>query len=439
MSKPTSWSRRRFLAQTAAAAPALASLSALAPRPARAQQRTTVVWWRSLSGRTGDAYDELAKRFNDGQSRVRVQVEYQGEYGPLRDKFTAAAVAGGSALPDLVMMADMGFPPFARNQVLEPLDDLAKGSAGVDLGDYFGVVQRGVVNGKLYQLPLGVSTPIFYYNQEAVKAAGLAGPPKTWDELLNVYIPKLTRQEGGRTTTHGFAFLANVDWWWQQSYVWMHGGKLSDEQWNVYLDSPQVIEFLSRFQKCFQAGQAYIPTQAEGGTVAYFGSGKAAMMVESTGVIGRLADVVGTRFTPAVAYLPQGPAGRMVPTGGNGVSIVAGRSADKKQAAWEFIRFTQRPEQVAFIAQATGYIPFTKSASAAMKDFLAREPNRRVAVEQVAWSRPQSNIQTVARAVNSYYDAMLQVLQGNVDPRKLMPQVQQEVRKVLVEEGFRTS
>ena len=432
MDRRTGFSRRRFLATGAMAA-------AAAVRPAHAQQRTTVVWWRSLSGRTGDAYDELAKRFNDSQSRVRVQVEYQGEYGPLRDKFTAAAVAGGSALPDLVMMADMGFPPFARNQVLEPLDDLIKGAAGVDLADYFGVVERGVINGKYYQLPLGVSTPILYMNQEAAKSAGLTSPPKTWDELLNVYVPKLTKQEGGRTTLHGFAFLANVDWWWQQSYVWMHGGKLSDEQWNVYLDSPQVIDFLSRFQKTFQAQQAHIPTQAEGGTVAYFGSGKAGMMVESTGVIGRLADVVGQRFTPAVAYLPQGPSGRMVPTGGNGVSIVAGRSADKKQASWEFIRFTQRPENVAFIAQATGYIPFTKAASAAMKDFLAKEPNRRVAVEQMAWSRPQSNIQTVARAVNLYYDAMLQVLQGSADPRKLMPQVQQDVRKVLVEEGLRTS
>jgi sn-glycerol 3-phosphate transport system substrate-binding protein len=389
-----------------------------------------------LSGRTGDAYDAMAKRFNDSQTRVTVQVEYQGEYGPLRDKFTAAAVAGGSALPDLVMMADMGFPPFARNEVLEPLDDLIKGSAGVDLKDYYGVVERGVIGGKYYQLPLGVSTPIFYYNQEALKAAGLSGPPATWDELLTMHTPKSTKKDGSRTTMHGFAFLANVDWWWQQSYVWMHGGQLSDPAWNVYFDGPQVMDFLTRFQKVFQAGQAHIPTQAEGGPVAYFGSGKAAMMVESTGVIGRLADVVGGRFAPGVAYLPQGPSGRLVPTGGNGISIVAGRSADKRRAAWEFIRFTQQPEQVAFIAQATGYIPFTKAASATMKDFLAKEPNRRVAVEQVAWSRPQSNIQTVPRAVNIYYDAMLQILQGGVDPRKLMPQVQQQVKQVLVEEGF---
>ena len=408
-------------------------------RPARAQQRTTVVWWRSLSGRTGDAYDELAKRFNDSQGRVRVQVEYQGEYGPLRDKFTAAAVAGGSALPDLVMMADMGFPPFARNQVLEPLDDLIKGGAGVDLADYFGVVERGIVNGKYYQLPLGVSTPILYMNQEAAKAAGLESPPKTWDELLNVHIPRLTKQEGGRTTQHGFAFLANVDWWWQQSYVWMHGGKLSDEVWNVYLDSPQVIDFLGRFQKTFQAHQAHIPTQAEGGTVAYFGSGKAGVMVESTGC----DRPARRRRRPALH------AGRRLPAAGPVRTLGADgrqRRLDRRRAlgGQETGRVGIHPLHAAAgerrVHRAGDRLhPVHQGGLDGHEDFLAKEPNRRVAVEQMAWSRPQSNIQTVARAVNLYYDAMLQVLQGNVDPRKLMPQVQQAVRKVLVEEGLRTS
>lgn len=433
--KTTTESRRRFLAG------AVGATVALGIRPAgraSGQGRTTVVWWRSLGGKAGEAYEEMARRFNEAQSRVTVRVEHQGEYGELRDKFAAAVAAGGSAMPDLVMLSDAIFPAFARNDILAPLDDLVKGPAGVAMGNYYGVVQRGMVEGRLYQLPLGVSTPILYYNETLLRAAGVGGPPRTWSEFFDA-IGKATRKDGGRTTTYGFAFLANVDWWWQQSYVWMHGGRLNDERWNVYLDSPPVIEFLGRFQKAFRDGQAYIPTAAEGGTVAYFGSGKAAMMIESTGVISRLADAVGGRFTPRVAYLPEGPAGRMVPTGGNGISIIARLKPEQRQAAWEFVRFTQQPDQVAAVAKATGYIPFTKPAAAALADVLAREPNRKVAVEQMAWSRPQSSIQTVARAVDIYFDAMLQVLQGNADPTKLMPQVQKKVKEVLVEEGFTKS
>jgi len=137
-----------------------------------------------------------------------------------------------------------------------------------------------------------------------------------------------------------------------------------------------------------------------------------------------------------VSYLPEGPAGRMVPTGGNGISIVSRIKPEKRRAAWEFIRFAQQPAQVAYVAQTTGYIPFTKAASAAMADAFAKQPNLKVAVDQMAWSRPQSEVQTVPRAVDIYYDAMLQVLQGNADPRKLMPQVQKQVAQILKEDGF---
>ncbi len=275
----------------------------------------------------------MVGRFNASQQKYVVQVEFQGAYGELRDKLTAAAAAGGSALPDVVMISDVMMPVFARNGVLEPLDDMMKSANGIDISDYVGVVERGRVDGKLFQLPLGVSTPIFYYNQDAVKKAGLDGPPKTWDELFDVYIPKLTVKEGGKTSVYGFAFLANADWWWQQSYPWMYGGKLSDDKYNTYFDTEPVIAFLDRFQKRFQAGEAYLPTAADGAAVGYFGSGKANMMIESTGVLGRLAELTKDKFTPGVAYLPQGPAGRMVPTGGMGLSIVSKLAAPKKEAA----------------------------------------------------------------------------------------------------------
>ena len=127
----------------------------------------------------------------------------------------------------------------------------------------------------------------------------------------------------------------------------------------------------------------------------------------------------------------------MVPTGGNGISIVAGRSPEKRQAAWEFLRFSQQPAQVARVAEMTGYLPYTKGAGAAMASLLAKEPNRKVALDQMAWSRPQSSIQTVPRAVDVYYDAMLQVLEGNADPKTVLPQVQKQVQTILVEDGYK--
>lgn len=193
----------------------------------------------------------------------------------------------------------------------------------------------------------------------------------------------------------------------------------------------------SRFQKLFQAGQAYLPTKADGNALAYFGSGKGAMLIESTGVIGRVDETAGGRFKPGVSYLPEGTAGRKVPTGGAGLCIMAGRTPEKKQAAWEFIRWMEQPEQIARYSKVSGYLPYTKKAADSMKDVMDKDPRRKVAVEQLAWSRGQSTIQTVPRAVDVYYDAMLQVLNLKADPKTLMPQIQKQVQAILVEEGLK--
>lgn len=37
---------------------------------------------------------------------------------------------------------------------------------------------------KLYGLPFYADIMIFIYNEEMVKKAGISGPPKTWDELI---------------------------------------------------------------------------------------------------------------------------------------------------------------------------------------------------------------------------------------------------------------
>lgn len=417
-----------------AAKPTTAPTAAPTAVPAP-KEKVTVTWWHALSGSWGEFLKGYVQSFNDSQAAVTVKAESQGSYNDLRDKFAAGVAA--NAVPEVVAHSDMAFPAFARNGALEALDELAKGPNALDLADYFGVVDRGKINGKLYQLPLGVSTPIFYCNPDMVKSAGLSGTPKTWDDLFETYMPKTTVKDGGKTKIYGFSFLANADWWWQQSYAWMYGGKLSDDEWNTYFDSPEVIEFLTRFQKAFQAGQAYIPTSADGGAKGYFASGFAAMMVESTGVLASIDGLTKDKFKAEVGYMPEGPKGRMVPTGGNGLSISAKLPAAKRDAAWEFVRWTQQPDQIVAFDKATGYLTYTKKSSEKMADFLASNPRYKVAVDQMAWSRPQSNIQTIPRAANIYFDAMLQVFQGGKDPKTLMPEVQKQVQAILKEEGFR--
>ena len=75
-----------------------------------------IIWWRSLTGKNGSTLDAMAKRFNESQNKIAVQVEFQGAYGELRDKLVAATAAGGRALPDVVMISDVMMPAFAAQR-----------------------------------------------------------------------------------------------------------------------------------------------------------------------------------------------------------------------------------------------------------------------------------------------------------------------------------
>ena len=126
----------------------------------------------------------------------------------------------------------------------------------------------------------------------------------------------------------------------------------------------------------FKAGQAYIPTKADGDALTVFGSGLGAMLIESTGVLVRVDDAAAKKFNVGVAYLPGGPSGQKLPTGGAGLCIIAGRPPEKKAAAWEFIRWMSQPAQVARFSKVSGYLPFTKKAADAMADVMAKDPRR---------------------------------------------------------------
>ena len=41
-------------------------------------------------------------------------------------------------------------------------------------------------NGNLFSMPFNSSTPVLYYNRDALNKAGFANPPKTWDELETI-------------------------------------------------------------------------------------------------------------------------------------------------------------------------------------------------------------------------------------------------------------
>ena len=120
-------------------------------------------------------------------------------------------------------------PILQRAKALLPMNDLAA-TAKIDSADFVeSLWKEGVRQGNQYWIPFARSTPLFYYNADMFKAAGLPDRgPKTWTEFSE-WAPKLVKMDGSTMKVAAFAGLAGVAaamavW---VGAVWLGAGLLS--------------------------------------------------------------------------------------------------------------------------------------------------------------------------------------------------------------------
>jgi len=74
------------------------------------------------------------------------------------------------------------FSSYARDQLLYTADEVLSPKTRDDFLEAF--ARGGEYQGKLYGFPILSSARAFFYNKDLFARAGLAGPPKTWDEFV---------------------------------------------------------------------------------------------------------------------------------------------------------------------------------------------------------------------------------------------------------------
>ena len=355
--------------------------------PAEAANRTRVVFWSAFGGKNGEALSKLVNDFNGAQKDIFIDNQFQGSYDETAQKLAAAMAA--RQVPDMAVLSEVTWNKFSVNKTLEPLDDRLK-KANLDPKDYVdSLIAEGTRQGKIWWVPFGRSTPLFYYNRTLFKEAGLPDRgPKNWDELREwgKALQKLNKPD---LKAYAFTNAKNFNAWHFQGNIWQWDGNYSDKNLDVKIDQPNAVaagEWLRKFVHEEKLGYM-APDQS-----LDFINGLTAMTQQSTGSLGNITS--GAKFEVGTAFLPE-QAKFGCPTGGAGLGIIAAAPDNRKQAAVEFIKFLAKPENVAFWSRQTGYMPATKSAREApeMQQFFAQNPNYKVAVDQL----PKTQAQDTAR------------------------------------------
>ncbi len=193
-----------------------------------------------------------------------------------------------------------------------------------------GILRSTRLGDKVFGIPFDISEQIIYYRTDMIPE-----PPKTWDELLAM-VKDLKARDKGMVYDWG-----SLEWIGYSSFLWQAGGAYYNEDYTkVTLDTPEAAEALEFFASLYAAGMPKTQVPLEQGMrtgdypLAVSGNWK---MVSLTVGAPELAGKW------SIAMLPEGPAGRRTAFIGGRILGIFSRS-EKKEEAWEFIKFLFKPE-----------------------------------------------------------------------------------------------
>ncbi|WP_218578221.1 extracellular solute-binding protein [Vineibacter terrae] len=261
-----------------------------------------------------------------------------------------------------------------------------------------------------------------------------ANPPRTWAELVDA-AKKLTKRDGEKIERHGFMMPGNYDTlgWLMSALSMSNGGRYFNESYGgeVYYDTPsmvgaaRLVEDLVHKHKVMPAGVV-----DSGAVSTAFFAGKASMILQSTGSLSFIRENMKSAYS--VAFVPR-KVRNAVPIGGASLVMFKGQSEASQEAGWKFIRWLSSTEVLAGWSRFIGYFAPRKSAydMPEMKAFIARHPDAKVALDQLAYAQPWfATYQTVA-VRKALEDEMQAVLNGKKKADQAVKDAQRKADELL--------
>lgn len=379
--------------------------------PARAQ--VSLEFWHSMDGPAGRLIAQFAQEFAAKEPRYRVIPRYMGDYSEAEAKLVAALRSGGAPV---LFQAEISFFPRLVAEgnalALDPYLDLPKSF----LDDLFEPAWAyGLLEGKRYGLPFNTSTPVLFFNEDALRRAGLT-PPRNWQEFKRVALALTSRQ------AKGFIFVTDPQAWLFEAMVTSRGGSLTREG-RPNFTSKEALEALSLLQELNQKGALSARSMAESTFAQLDFVRTKGMMVMASIANWPAAEQFSFAFKLGVAPVPREPGGK-VPMGGAQLVVLKGASPEEVRGALAFWRYLMEPENVARWVQASYYVPVRKSAIPLLEGFYRENPYRKVAFEQIAVAQPRPREPQFSTWAKYLAEALEKALKAGVPAQKALEEAQ---------------
>ncbi|MGH8025204.1 MAG: sugar ABC transporter substrate-binding protein [Pseudoxanthomonas sp.] len=364
---------------------AAAATLALATSCARkTDDREVVTFW--AMGYEGEVVAQLMPEFERQNPGIRVELQ-QLPWTAAHEKLLTAFA--GESLPDVSPIGNTWISEFAALDALEPLDDEIAASPDFDVPDYFpGVWDSGLVEGKTYAVPWYVETRLPFYRTDLLAKAGIATPPRNWEEWHKA-MQAVKREVGPER----YAILLPLNEFepllslaiQEPDPLLRDGGRYGNFR------SAGFKHALGFYKEIFDQKLAPIVTNIQVSNAwDEFGKGIYSYYITGPWSIAKFKERLpaaqqGDWMTMPLPG-PNGPGASLA----NGTSFVVFRQSRHKQAAWKLIRYLSTPATQARFHALTGDLPPRRSPW--RTPALANDPHTKAFREQLERAVPTPKV-----------------------------------------------
>lgn len=342
----------------------------------------TIVFYHTMGDKLQQVLKVAIQKFNEVYPDWTIQESAVGGYNDVRDKCKATLAAGGQ--PDLAYCyADHVALYLQTGKVVDMSDyinatgtingrnigysaaeiaDFVPGYYAEGLATNYGDYDKyGYTSTDMFTLPFVKSTEVLYYNADALKTAGIAKAPETWDELwedcriLGDVFPDCTPL-GYDSEANWVITMAEQNGWGYTSAQAPHY-QFNNENLANWLDDLYDLheEWLFTTQKEYGSYTSglFIKGPEQAGTVFSIGSSGGANHQGTEAFKWGVAPLPGSKQADGTinkSAISQGPSLVMFQS-------EAKNETERQLMTWEFVKFLEDATLQAQFSMASGYNP----------------------------------------------------------------------------------
>lgn len=329
---------------------------------------TDITWWHAMGGDLGETVNEIAAGFNASQDEYKITPVFKGSYEETLTSGIAAFRAGEQ--PNILQVFDAGSATVigAKGATVPVQDLLSDNGVDFNIEDYISGVRYFYADnaGKMIGMPFNSSSPIMYFNEQALEAAGVEAPV-TYEEFETVTAPALKAA--------GYVPLvqSHLPWEFAENFFSRHNLPFATND-NGY-DGAEGTKILVNTDE-FKMHWTHVKQWLDDGYFGFYGTGwndnqaqfeqgKVGLWIGSSGSFGGLMKK-DLPFDFSATNLPFWSSiteeGYQTFIGGASLFAMSGKSAEENKATAEFFRYLTSPEVQYMWHRETGYVPITNAA-----------------------------------------------------------------------------